>query len=297
MTDVSDENPCRLTPLENAGFMTVMALLSVTGAVVVLVADLLHGLGLHRAIPIAGIGLAVIIILVGVFARRRLRRSVCNADLLLCPHCRQNLRGLFESGACPECGTRFCAAQVRQWWAEIVLPLPVENFWRLQFIGRYSPAQRGFDFTFGVALPIVCLMLDPLVFTGGFEGMGAGMLSDWWWLAHTTMLMQICALTACTLLPWKLGPRRPFAAGMLPVGAVFALGLGVVMLPMSIIGLVVLIGVLGLVPFLTAFAYSRCAVRSLSGITKSHRLRRVVLCVLGAFVAAAAPLLVHYTMD
>jgi len=71
-----------------------------------------------------------------------------------------------------------------------------------------------------------------------------------------------------TLVLWlSLGSRLGswgcgIASGVLLACSLFAGGLGLVLLPFSLIGLFALIGVLGFVPFLTATTFARNAVRA-----------------------------------
>jgi hypothetical protein len=53
-------------------------------------------------------------------------------------------------------------------------------------------------------------------------------------------------------------------AGIFFVGSGVAVIIGIVLLPMSLLGLLVCLGVLGFIPFLTAYVYFRNGLRALS---------------------------------
>jgi hypothetical protein len=73
-------------------------------------------------------------------------------------------------------------------------------------------------------------------------------------------------------------------------GALFAGGLGVVLLPFSVIGLVAIIGLLGFVPFLTAVVYYVNAVEAYHHARKVARgQRRFGSALLGALLVIGVP--------
>src|SRR5947209_19244116 len=45
-----------------------------------------------------------------------------------------------------------------------------QSFWRRQFSDSFTRGQVIFDVMFGVVLPILCFLLDPIVFKGGLIG-------------------------------------------------------------------------------------------------------------------------------
>lgn len=123
------------------------------------------------------------------------------------------------------------------------------------------PARRrtAFDVIFGIALPAVCLLLDPGVFRRSpgwdpmplrFQGHAIA--------AYTSILPG--ALLLAAWLGWKRAPL--FFAGPLLFGGLVALAIGVVLLPISLPAAIVLIGLLGLVPFGTALAFFRNGIRA-----------------------------------
>jgi hypothetical protein len=143
---------------------------------------------------------------------------------------------------------------------------PRFKFLAQQFRLRPSPSGLAYDTAFGVLLPVGCLLMDPIVFTlNGIDG--PGVFSDLrifgYWTIALQVLLLVCWLVISAQLIRRLRGRAWLGAltacwgGALLSGAVFALLLGFVLLPLSTLGLAVLIGVLGYTPLLTSFAYLR----------------------------------------
>jgi hypothetical protein len=134
---------------------------------------------------------------------------------------------------------------------------PAWGFWRRQFAESVTPRQRHFDITFGIVLPILCLVLDPIVFREWDIEVG-GFYRRWRSYAYTVSTLEMVALAA-----WLLragGAGRPPAAlgGVLVAGGIFSFVVGVAILPFSLLGLVFFfVGVFGFIPFPTAVIYLR----------------------------------------
>jgi hypothetical protein len=141
-------------------------------------------------------------------------------------------------------------------------PRPKRRFWRRQFDAAPTRAQRWFDVTFGIIMPVLCFYFDPIVFRGGSLN-DHGLYPGIRFYAYTISALEMVALCA-----WLLGAARArlspaVLAGVLLAGAMFSFVVGVLILPFSVIGLLFyLIGVLGFVPFLTALVYVRNAWRA-----------------------------------
>lgn len=135
-------------------------------------------------------------------------------------------------------------------------PKSKTSFWRRQFEPTVSQEQTFFDVFFGIGLPAFCLVMDPVVFRETFLGRPSFSTIAIW--GYTAIGLEFGAL-----IIW-LWLKRPsaFLAGLLCGGALFAAVLGVMLLPLSLIGLLIGIGILGFAPFLTAFVYCRNAWRA-----------------------------------
>ena len=135
-----------------------------------------------------------------------------------------------------------------------------EGFWRRQFQKETTGAQRKFDWTFGVVLPVACFFFDPIVFKGGI--FGDALLGTFKPFAYLLSFASIMAMMAWLLWGDKLKWLNAFLAGLFLVGGLISLGVGVVLMPFSVAGLFILIGVLGFTPLFTALVYTRSAFRS-----------------------------------
>lgn len=157
-------------------------------------------------------------------------------------------------------------------------------------IERAAPPNRGawFDIVFGVVLPIGCLVFDPIVFRGGgFPGMYATG-------AYVFVGLQIAILLCWMLLGRRMDRGADFFPGPLLAGGVFSLLLGIAMLPLSLMGLVMVIGILGFTPFLTSLVYFRAGFRAFQRRgERSGGFRRVSLIVLGMLFAVAPSLVIQ----
>jgi hypothetical protein len=129
----------------------------------------------------------------------------------------------------------------------------VEGFWRRQFAPEVTAQQIVFDVVFGILLPIGCLILDPFVFRSP-DG-------------QLTLLAPAAYLTSGVsffhLIVWLVA-RRPasYMCGALGASALLSFLTGLVLLPYSTWGLMILIGLLGFTPFVTSFVFLRNCARA-----------------------------------
>lgn len=182
--------------------------------------------------------------------------------------------------------------------ARCVRPRRTQGFWRRQFDDAPTTAQRRFDVTFGIVMPILCLACDPIVFSSGFDYESA-LYPQWRLYAYTVSALEIVALCA-----WLCGAgrasRRPAAlSGMMLAGALFSFAVGFSILPYSVFGLLIIIGIFGFVPFLTAFVYLRNGWRAAGAVGLAGKgspgLAAVALAC-GFFFALGAPAVAHVSL-
>ena len=172
------------------------------------------------------------------------------------------------------------------------------GFWRRQFAPIPTRAQDTFDTIFAVVMPIIVLLADPLVFKGGQGFWSRALLEDYQLLAYV-----VCSLQIGLFLAWRTWRRSlihwaPAFAGIFFAGATFSGLIGVVLLPFSLIGLIVLIGALGFTPLLTAFVFLRNGVRTAR--IKSPcvtRTSRLMVGIMTAMLVIALPLLVSWQVE
>lgn len=137
---------------------------------------------------------------------------------------------------------------------------PYKGFWRRQFQKESTESQKTFDWLLGVILPVACFVFDPTVFKGGvFGGAILGHIKPF---AYVLSFVSVMAMAAWLIWGKRLKWLNAFVAGLFAVGGVISLGIGIVILPYSLLGLLLLIGVLGFTPFLTSIVFLRNALRA-----------------------------------
>jgi hypothetical protein len=136
---------------------------------------------------------------------------------------------------------------------------PHTGFWKRQFQQEPTKAQKRFDWIFGVAMPAICFYFDPIV----FQRNEVPALYKYKVGVYVLTYVSIMGLAAWLLwkekLGWLLGPL----AGLFAAGSVIALVIGIVIFPLSLLGLMILIGALGFTPLFTSVIYARNAVRAI----------------------------------
>lgn len=137
---------------------------------------------------------------------------------------------------------------------------PKPGFWKRQFTGRPTGRQNAYDVLVGILLPLICLYADPVVFTSHLFPA----LKYYRWVAYAFIGSEIAVLSLWLTLRDRVGNRALYFSGPLFAGALFALSLHAVMLPITLVGMIMIIGVLGFSPFLTAIAYLRNGIRALN---------------------------------
>ena len=182
--------------------------------------------------------------------------------------------------------------------ARCVRPRGAQGFWRRQFDDAPTPAQLKFDVTFGLVMPVLCFVFDPVVFKGGVIN-DRGLFDQYQLYAYTISALEIVALCAWLFAAGRAGRRPAALAGMLLAGALFSFFVGFSILPYSLLGLLVIIGIFGFVPFLTAFVYLRNGWRAAGAVgcagKGSPGLAAAALAC-GFFFALGAPAVAHVSV-
>jgi hypothetical protein len=126
--------------------------------------------------------------------------------------------------------------------------------------------QLSLDLMAGAFLPIGCLVFDPFIFRQPISRV----------VGFATIGSQICVLCSWMFVAPLLGPGAfSFASGFLAFGTVVAMLIGLMLIPFSIIGTLILIGLLGLIPFATAKTYYRHSEKARVSGSKGKRARPV----------------------
>jgi len=113
----------------------------------------------------------------------------------------------------------------------------------------------------GLVVPLLALVFDPIVFhkrlrlaisdAGIFEALRVG--------GYLALGGSILAYASILVLPPHRPAARTLAAGLLCGATLIAYGFGLALAPASLLGLLFIIGILGVIPFLAAWAYGRIA--------------------------------------
>lgn len=165
---------------------------------------------------------------------------------------------------------------------------PRKGFWRRQFQTEATEPQRTFDWTFGVILPVICFVFDPIVFKGNLDG--TAFLGGFKPFAYALSYISIMVMAAWLIWGEKLKWLNAFTAGLFAVGGAISLAVGIVLFPISLLGLIVLIGVLGFTPLFTSIVFLRNAARAFQA-AKPFLEKKILIYSFGlsALLAATLP--------
>lgn len=173
------------------------------------------------------------------------------------------------------------------------------GFWRQQFSSRPTLYQTAFDVAAGILLPYLCLVFDPFVFRPVFEGAVTSLFTRFQIFAYVGVALALFTLALWLTLGERVKAWTGFIAGILLTSAAFALGIGVALVPFSLIGLLFFgIGLFGFVPFLTAFVFFRNSFRSLRlANSKINRKMLVSLAGLGILFITVIPFFAQWQTE
>lgn len=171
----------------------------------------------------------------------------------------------------------------------------------------YPQANRGskqqqalmFDFVWGIVMPVVCLVFDPFVFKfdGGFDPfLNGGPVQPPRWpefnqlafVAYPVLACQLAILLAVLVIGRPSAAWAAATAGSLFAGLIVSAVIGVLLLPLSTVGLAFTVGILGYTPLFTAFSYGRRAREMWRGATSSMSPQKSLAIAAAAAVASAA---------
>ncbi len=159
-----------------------------------------------------------------------------------------------------------------------------------------------FDFVWGIVMPVVCLVFDPFVFKGdgNLDFMGApdafvrvdwGDFSEAAFVAYPVLVWQLAVMAVALVIGKLRSEWAATAAGSLFGGTLVAFAIGIMLFPLSTLGLTVVWGVLGYTPLFTAFSYGRRAREMWRQASSKMSWQRALFCAnLGGILAIALPL-------
>lgn len=177
----------------------------------------------------------------------------------------------------------------------ILRPVTRAGFWQRQFAAQVTKPQIIFDVVFGIMGPILCFAFDPIVFRGGFGG--APLAAEYKIYVYLFSGLQITMLSFWLLARSGFQFWNELAGTGLFLGGLFCFAVGVVLLPFSLMGLMLGIGIFGFTPFLTGIVYARNGVRALSSPrTDPSIFTRAMIVSLGSLLVVGAPLLLGFAI-
>ncbi len=144
-----------------------------------------------------------------------------------------------------------------------------------------EPARTVFDLLAGVALPALCLLLDPVVFRAGALFLARSMFGEWSVPVQILLWVEIAALLAYAVLRPETPGWNALAAGVLWVGVGAAGLVGGVLLSSW--------GPLAFIPWLTGLAFLRNAVRASRHACMTGFVRGAGVALAVAAAVAALP--------
>ena len=148
------------------------------------------------------------------------------------------------------------------------------GFWSRQFDDSPTLAQTVFDVLFGIILPVACLVFDPIIFKSEI-GSGGGMGLRYAIGAYVCIGLQVLVLSLWLLIGTRLESGAAWFSGPLLAGGLIAVGLAILIFPLTLIGTIVFgIGLLGLIPFFTGFTFWRNGIRAIRRTERQGRVRQ-----------------------
>lgn len=160
------------------------------------------------------------------------------------------------------------------------------------------------EFFWGVLIPITCFVTDPVLFSvidlaqfGEQDKINFSNLPPSALATYAFVLWQILNLVASWFVAEVHSLLKIYFGGTLFAGALFAFGVGLLLLPATFVGMIIIVGVLGLTPFATSWVYFRSASRSWkpSSIIDSKPARFRALTFSGGFLLAVSfPIWIYF---
>jgi hypothetical protein len=168
-----------------------------------------------------------------------------------------------------------------------------ESFWERQFSASSTPPQTIFDVVFGILMPIICFYFDPGIIRGDFAFPVASAV-----FIYTFSLIAVVTLALWLVSAHRTGSLSGVFGGVFLCGALCSFVIGVIILPLTLIGIFVIIGFLGFVPFVTGFVYVRNGVRAIN--SRNAAIKRpdlVAEIAISALLVIGLPAVAHWGIN
>lgn len=168
------------------------------------------------------------------------------------------------------------------------------GFWKRQFMGPATTPQIIFDVVFGVVGPVLCFVFDPIAFRGHF--MGRPLYANFQIFVYLVSAIGIVVLYAWLFLGKRLSFGHTVVSGILFGCAILSATIGIVILPLSLLGLMVGIGIFGFTPFATSLVYFRNAFRAARSSSERFNRLRIGVVLLVSVPALGLPGLLSFAI-
>lgn len=169
-------------------------------------------------------------------------------------------------------------------------------FWRRQFQKESTHSQETFDWFFGVIMPVICFAFDPIVFET--IGIGKSYLGNYKPFAYILSFISVMAMSSFLIWGKKLKWVNGFLAGFFAIGGFISLIIGIVLLPISLFGLIILIGALGFTPLCSSLVFLRNSLRAFH-FAQPHFQRKVLIrsAILAGLFGLITPAVINFEIQ
>lgn len=177
----------------------------------------------------------------------------------------------------------------------MIAPHKIKRFWERKATSQPTTRQYVFDWVVGVIFPILCLIFDPIIFHNTFFGIGYAYKPEVQVFSYTAIGLGILTLAYWLTLGKRVGLFIGFITGILLVGAWFCLMVGIILIPVSLLGLLFFVGIFGFIPFFTSFVFLQNGIRAFyQAIDRFNTGWLVSSIAMGIAFAIAIPITVHW---
>lgn len=177
------------------------------------------------------------------------------------------------------------------------IPLKYHPYWRKHL--QIPPRLRS-TLVIGIILPVLSLIIDPVVFRRSFFDVGFGGSLSWIQaFAYVASGIGMIGLLFWILVQEHTPQRASFLAGFLLAGALFSFGVGYMLLPITVFGVFAIVGICGVLPFVTAGMFFIHGFQAFQYATQHRKMirRRIGMILVGAFVFFLIPGLVQWRVS
>lgn len=159
----------------------------------------------------------------------------------------------------------------------------MRNFWERQIGPSLTRGQTVFDVLFGIVVPILCLIIDPIVFRPD-PFLGPGILGGIQVFAYIAIGLGIISLSLWLRFRTRIKRASGFFAGAFLAGSIFAFIIGFPLAPFLISPFVVL----AITPLLASFVFLRNGNLAFLQAQTSIDMRQLILTMTAGMILVIA---------